>query len=119
VHTRALLAVCLLTLPLATSPLAVAAEKGKGKTGKAEKPPKNSSSNGSAAKPATPDDARAADAPKRARVHTFSGLDVEGKLKTPQLLYFRSRMKQELDSSTPEKRSFLQELAASADEKGL
>lgn len=56
---------------------------------------------------------------KKARVHTFSGLDVEGKLKTPQLLYFRSRVKQELDTSTSEKRSFLKELEATADDKGL
>ncbi len=56
---------------------------------------------------------------KKARVYTFTGLDVEGKLKTPQLLYFRSRVKQELDTSTSEKRSFLKELEATTDDKGL
>jgi hypothetical protein len=60
-----------------------------------------------------------ADGGKRARVHTFTGLDVEGKLKTPQLLYFRSRMKQELDTSTPERRSFMPELGATANAPGL
>jgi hypothetical protein len=53
------------------------------------------------------------------RVYTFGGLDVEGKLKAPQLLYFRSRMRQELDTSSAERRSFLKELEKTADEKGL
>jgi hypothetical protein len=53
------------------------------------------------------------------RVYTFGGLDVEGKLKAPQLLYFRSRMRQELDTSSSESRSFLKELEKTADEKGL
>ena len=62
--------------------------------------------------------AAARSAPKP-RVYTFGGLDVEGKLKAPQLLYFRSRMRQELDTSSAEKRSFLKELEKTADEKGL
>jgi hypothetical protein len=53
------------------------------------------------------------------RVYTFGGLDVEGKLKAPQLLYFRSRMRQELETSSDERRSFLKELEKTADEKGL
>ena len=56
---------------------------------------------------------------KKPRVYTFGGLDVEGKLKTPQLLYFRSRVKQELDTSSGQKRSFLKELEQTADIKGL
>jgi hypothetical protein len=83
-----------------------------------------------APKPPAPPPGRAADtgaadasargpSPRKPRVYTFSGLDVEGKLKTPQLLYFRSRVKQELDTSTPEKRSFMKELEASAGEPGL
>src|SRR6185369_14761847 len=35
----------------------------------------------------------------KAKVYTFSGLDVEGKLKTPQLLYFLNRVKTELDTT--------------------
>jgi hypothetical protein len=57
--------------------------------------------------------------PSKPRVYTFGGLDLEGKLKTPQLLYFRSRMRQELDTSGPQKRSFLKELEKTADDKGL
>ena len=46
-------------------------------------------------------------------------MDVEGKLKTPQLLYFLNRVKLELDMSAPDKRSFMKELAQSADDKSL
>ena len=47
----------------------------------------------------------------KARAYTFSGLDVEGKLKTPQLLFFSAGSSR---SSTldPDKRSFMKELAA-------
>src|SRR3954471_3343698 len=55
----------------------------------------------------------------KAKVYTFSGLDVEGKLKTPQLLYFLNRVKSELDTTGREKRSFLKELEQSSDDKGL
>ena len=56
---------------------------------------------------------------KKPRVYTFGGLDVEGKLRTPQLLYFRARVKQELDTSSGQKRSFLKELEQTADINGL
>ncbi len=57
--------------------------------------------------------------PGKTRELNFSGLDIEGKLKTPQLLYFLNRVRVELDSSTPGKRSFMKELERSADDKGL
>ena len=46
-------------------------------------------------------------------------LDIDGKLKTPQLLYFLNRIKAEFDTSTPDKRSFMPELERSADDKSL
>jgi hypothetical protein len=49
----------------------------------------------------------------KSKSYTFTGLDIDGKLKTPQLLYFLNRMKSEFDSTTPDKRSFLPELEAS------
>jgi hypothetical protein len=74
-----------------------------------------------AAEASAPAPAASAGAPRpgKPRVYTFGGLDLEGKLKTPQLLYFRSRMRQELDTSGPQKRSFLKELEKTADDKGL
>ncbi len=57
--------------------------------------------------------------PPKVKVYSFSGLDVEGKLKTPQLLYFLNRIKAEFDTSTLDKRSFMKELDRSADDPSL
>jgi hypothetical protein len=53
---------------------------------------------------------------KKSKTYSFTGLDIDGKLKTPQLLYFLNRMKSEFDTTTPSKRSFLPELKQSTDE---
>jgi hypothetical protein len=53
---------------------------------------------------------------KKSKSYTFTGLDLDGKLKTPQLLYFLNRMKSEFDTTTPSRRSFLPELKRSTDE---
>ena len=58
-------------------------------------------------------------APGKPRVYTFGGLDVSGNLRAPQMLFFRGRVQQELDTSSPQKRSFLKELERTADAKGL
>jgi hypothetical protein len=55
----------------------------------------------------------------KSKTYTFGAMDVEGKLKTPQLLYFLNRVKLELDMSAPDKRSFMKELEKSADDKNL
>jgi hypothetical protein len=55
----------------------------------------------------------------KTKTYTFGAMDVEGKLKTPQLLYFLNRVKLELDMSAPDKRSFMKELERSADDKNL
>jgi hypothetical protein len=71
------------------------------------------------------DDGHAAAAPAAAaktpktKVYSFTGMDVEGKLKTPQLLYFLNRIQTEFQPSTPEKRSFRNELENSASDKAL
>jgi hypothetical protein len=70
-------------------------------------------------KPEPKPEPRASSRSPKAKVYTFSGLDVEGKLKTPQLLYFLNRVKMELDTTGREKRSFLKELEQSSDDKGL
>jgi hypothetical protein len=78
-----------------------------------------------AKKPVTPAPAPANDGgptsvdPKtgqKSKQYTFGGLDIDGKLKTPQLLYFLNRMKSEFDTTTPDKRSFIPELKRSTDE---
>ena len=55
----------------------------------------------------------------KSKAYSFGAMDVEGKLKTPQLLYFLNRVKLELDMSAPDKRSFMKELGQSADDKSL
>jgi len=60
--------------------------------------------------------ADAANSGKKEKTYTFGGLDIDGKLKTPQLLYFLNRMKSEFDTTTPDKRSFIPELKRSTDE---
>jgi len=55
----------------------------------------------------------------KTKSYSFGAMDVEGKLKTPQLLYFLDRVKLELDMSAPDKRSFMKELQQSADDKNL
>ncbi|HTA19033.1 MAG TPA: hypothetical protein VK989_07055 [Polyangia bacterium] len=55
----------------------------------------------------------------KTKTYTFGAMDVEGKLKTPQLLYFLNRVKLELDMSAPDTRSFMKELVKSADDKNL
>jgi hypothetical protein len=60
--------------------------------------------------------AAAAPGAPKVKTYEFSGLDVAGRLKTPQLLYFLHRMEAELDDTTPARRSFLPELVRSTDE---
>jgi hypothetical protein len=55
----------------------------------------------------------------RTKVYSFGAMDVEGKLKTPQLLYFLNRVKLELDMSAQAERSFMKELARTADDPNL
>ena len=55
----------------------------------------------------------------KTKVYTFGAMDVEGKLKTPQLLYFLNRIKLELEMSAPDYRSFMKELERTADDPSL
>lgn len=49
----------------------------------------------------------------------FTGLDIEGQLKTPQLLYFLTRLRAEFDRPRLPHRSFMPELSRSSGEKAL
>ena len=65
---------------------------------------------------ARPSPATTASPTKKEQTYNFGGLDIDGKLKTPQLLYFLNRMKSEFDTTTPDKRSFIPELKHSTEE---
>lgn len=55
----------------------------------------------------------------KTKVYTFGAMDVEGKLKTPQLLFFLGRIKLELEMSAPDHRSFMKDLEKTADDPNL
>jgi hypothetical protein len=67
-------------------------------------------------KPPAKSDPKPAAGAAKVKTYNFGGLDVEGRLKTPQLLYFLNRMRSEFDTTTPDKRSFMPELKRTADE---
>jgi hypothetical protein len=56
---------------------------------------------------------------KRVQVFDFGAMGIEGKLRTPQLLYFLRRAKEELDRASLQARSFVPELVRSIEEEGL
>lgn len=53
------------------------------------------------------------------KVMDFTGIDISGRLRTPQLLYFLDRAAEELDRASLERRSFIPELVRSIDEEQL
>jgi hypothetical protein len=53
------------------------------------------------------------------KVMDFTGIDISGRLRTPQLLYFLDRAAEELDRASLERRSFIPEMVKSIDEEDL
>jgi hypothetical protein len=92
----------------------------------AAQPGKKSQPSGPAGKetpkpPAGGDVEPAGAAPKggKAKVFDFTGLDISGRLRTPQLLYFLDRANEELERASLERRSFIPEMVRSVDEGNL
>ncbi len=53
------------------------------------------------------------------KVFDFTGLDLAGRLRTPQLLYFLDRASEELERASLERRSFIPAMIRSIDESDL
>jgi hypothetical protein len=61
----------------------------------------------------------AAAKPGKPKVFDFTGIDLAGRLHTPQLLYFLERANEELERAFLERRSFIPHLVRSLDEEAL
>lgn len=75
-------------------------------------------------KDAAPAETKAADKPgdKKAgkpKVYDFTALDLAGRMRSPQLLYFLERANEELERASLEKRSFIPHMVRSLDEEAL
>jgi hypothetical protein len=59
------------------------------------------------------------DGGKKVKEFRFSGLDVSGRLKSPQILYFLNRLRAEFDRPRLPHRSFMPELVRSSKQKSF
>lgn len=66
-----------------------------------------------------PASALADDGEREREVFDFEEIDIGGQLRTPQLLYFLDRARDELRQASLERRSFLPEMVDSVEEEGL
>jgi hypothetical protein len=72
--------------------------------------------------PDAPKDAPKAKGPAKAttpKTYDFNSLDLNGRMRTPQLLYFLERANEELERAFLEKRSFIPHMVRSVDEEAL
>ncbi len=53
------------------------------------------------------------------KVFDFTGLDIAGRLRTPQLMYFLERANEELERASLQKRSFVPSMVRSIDDEAL
>lgn len=58
-------------------------------------------------------------APGKPKVFDFTGIDLAGRLHTPQLLYFLERANEELERAFLERRSFIPHMVRSLEEEAL
>jgi hypothetical protein len=98
---------------------AAAPAKPKHKSKKAEEPVKSAEAHAAAPPPMAADDEGDVRKEGATDIKTveFTGLDIEGQLKTPQMLYFLNRLRAEFARPELPHRSFMPELSRSSKEK--
>jgi len=107
---RALALALALALPLAAAPgLASAQPKKRRSAQRAEAPKGKASARESERKGGK----------KREKVFDFTGFELAGSVRMPQLLYFLDRAEQELERASLERRSFVPEMLKSLEEEDL
>ena len=74
---------------------------------------------GKGAKPAGDKAGPAADKKPKEKTFDFNNLQLNGQLRTPQLLYFLERANEELERASLEKRSFIPHMVRSVEEEAL
>ncbi len=57
--------------------------------------------------------------PAKEQTFDFNALDLNGRTRTPQLLYFLERANEELERATLEKRSFIPDMVRTLEEENL
>ena len=107
---------CVWVLPAAAQPKGKKPEAGAPAKGDAKGADK-SAGKGADKKP----DAKGADKGGGSGVKNFdfTGLDLNGRMRTPQLLYFLERANEELERASLEKRSFIPHMVRSVEEEAL
>ncbi|HEX3761354.1 MAG TPA: hypothetical protein VHW23_21810 [Kofleriaceae bacterium] len=66
-----------------------------------------------------PGAAGASDKKQKEKTFDFNNLQLNGQMRTPQLLYFLERANEELERASLEKRSFIPHMVRSVDEEAL
>jgi hypothetical protein len=56
---------------------------------------------------------------RKTKTFDFTGIDLVGRLRSPQLLYFLDRVSEELELASLEQRSFIPEMVRSLDQEDL
>ena len=106
------LATAILALVCAVSLPALAQPRGKADKSSATRPD-------APAKADRPERGAAADKKPKEKTFDFNNLQLNGQLRTPQLLYFLERANEELERASLEKRSFIPHLVRSVEEEAL
>ncbi|MEJ7602713.1 MAG: hypothetical protein WKG01_32795 [Kofleriaceae bacterium] len=65
------------------------------------------------------DDGKKKSDPSKPKNFDFTGLDLNGRMRTPQLLYFLERANEELERASLEKRTFIPHIVRSVEEEAL